>query len=76
MQEVYRDFATLIDQVPNEEFQGGGIVEVSASDSELVAVMRQYLSPKPELESLKAQLEAARQSRRGDRRTPRFSLER
>lgn len=51
-------------------------MEVSASDSGLVAVMRQYLSPKPELESLKAQLEAARQSRRGDRRTPRFSLER
>ncbi|MDE3812322.1 hypothetical protein I7I49_18925 [Sinorhizobium meliloti] len=46
-QEVYRDFATLIDQISNEEFQGGGIVEISASDSELVAVMSQYLPPKP-----------------------------
>jgi DNA-binding FrmR family transcriptional regulator len=46
----------------NGEFQGGGIVEVSASDRELIAVMRQYFAAKAELESLKAQLETARQT--------------
>ncbi|PND18081.1 hypothetical protein CN934_30040 [Ensifer sp. MMN_5] len=48
--------------IPNEEFRGGGIVEVSASDRELIAVMRHYFAAKAELESLKAQLEAARQA--------------
>jgi hypothetical protein len=45
-----------------EEFQGGGIVEISASDRELIAVMKQYFAAKTELESLKEQLEAARQA--------------
>ncbi|GCA52879.1 hypothetical protein KGO5_05345 [Sinorhizobium sp. KGO-5] len=38
------------------------MVEVSASDRELIAVMRQYFAAKAELESLKEQLEAARQA--------------
>ncbi len=38
------------------------MVEVSASDRELTAVMRQYFAAKAELESLKEQLEAARQA--------------
>jgi hypothetical protein len=46
----------------NEEFQGGGTVEISASDRELISVMRQYFAAKAELESLKEQLEAARQA--------------
>ncbi|MCZ4088765.1 hypothetical protein [Sinorhizobium psoraleae] len=46
----------------NEEFRGGGIVEASASDRELIAVMRQYFAVKAELESLKEQLEAARRA--------------
>ncbi|WP_164823045.1 hypothetical protein [Sinorhizobium meliloti] len=37
-------------------------MEVSASDRELIAVMRQYFAAKAELESLKEQLEAARQA--------------
>ena len=37
-------------------------MEVSASDRELIAVMRHYFAAKAELESLKAQLEAARQA--------------
>lgn len=37
-------------------------MEVSGSDRELVAVMRQYFAAKAELESLKEQLEAARQA--------------
>ncbi|MFQ6186265.1 hypothetical protein ACLMJV_30675 [Sinorhizobium meliloti] len=37
-------------------------MEVSASDRELIAVMRQYFAAKTELESLKAQLEATRQA--------------
>ncbi|WP_081159724.1 hypothetical protein [Ensifer aridi] len=37
-------------------------MEVSASDRELIAVMRQYFAAKAELESLRTQLEAVRQS--------------
>ncbi|WP_234833294.1 hypothetical protein [Sinorhizobium meliloti] len=37
-------------------------MKVSASDRDLIAVMRQYFAAKTELESLKAQLEAARQT--------------
>ncbi|MBP2236333.1 hypothetical protein J2Z31_002847 [Sinorhizobium kostiense] len=37
-------------------------MEVSASDRELIAVMRQYFAAKAELESLRIQLEAARQT--------------
>ncbi|RVG79130.1 hypothetical protein [Sinorhizobium meliloti] len=37
-------------------------MEISASDRELIAVMKQYCAAKAELESLKAQLEAARQA--------------
>ncbi|MBB4184773.1 hypothetical protein GGE07_001399 [Sinorhizobium terangae] len=37
-------------------------MEISASDRELVAVMKQYFAAKAELESLKGQLEAARQA--------------
>ncbi len=37
-------------------------MEVSASGRELIAVMRQYFAVKAELESLKEQLEAARQA--------------
>lgn len=37
-------------------------MEISASDRELIAVMRQYFAVKAELESLKEQLEAARQA--------------
>lgn len=61
-QELYRDFAILIGQFLKEEFQVGGIVEISASDRDLIAVMRRYFAPQAELESLKAQLEAARQA--------------
>ncbi|MDX0009799.1 hypothetical protein RWA06_25545 (plasmid) [Sinorhizobium meliloti] len=61
-QELYRDFAILIGQFLKEEFQVGGIVEISASDRDLIAVMRQYFAAQAELESLKAQLEAARQA--------------
>ncbi|MEY9324592.1 hypothetical protein [Sinorhizobium fredii] len=35
-------------------------MDISASDRELIAVMRQYFAAKAELESLKEQLEAAR----------------
>ncbi|WP_164834175.1 hypothetical protein [Sinorhizobium meliloti] len=61
-QELYRDFAILIGQFLKEEFQVGGIVEISASDRDLIAVMRRYFAAQAELESLKAQLEAARQA--------------
>ncbi|MCO6426013.1 hypothetical protein GOB36_02375 [Sinorhizobium meliloti] len=61
-QERYRDFAILIGQFLKEEFQVGGIVEISASDRDLIAVMRRYFAAQAELESLKAQLEAARQA--------------
>ncbi|RVG97940.1 hypothetical protein CN210_31195, partial [Sinorhizobium meliloti] len=61
-QELYRDFAILIGQFLKEEFQVGGIVEISASDRDLIAVMRRYFAAHAELESLKAQLEAARQA--------------
>lgn len=37
-------------------------MEISVSDRELIAVMRQYFTAKSELESLKQQLEAARQA--------------
>ncbi|MEY9102763.1 hypothetical protein ABIA24_005736 [Sinorhizobium fredii] len=37
-------------------------MEISASDRELIAVMRQYFAAKAELDSLKKQLEAARQA--------------
>ncbi|MGK9264167.1 hypothetical protein KXS15_24900 [Sinorhizobium meliloti] len=37
-------------------------MEISASDRELIAVMRQYFDAKAELESLKEQLETARQA--------------
>lgn len=37
-------------------------MEISASDRELIAVMRQYFAAKAELESLKEQLETARQA--------------
>lgn len=37
-------------------------MEISASDRELIAVMRQYFAAKAELERLKEQLEAARQT--------------
>jgi len=37
-------------------------VEISASKRELIAVMRQYFAAKAELESLKEQLETARQA--------------
>ncbi len=37
-------------------------MEISARDRELIAVMRQYFAAKAELESLKEQLEAARQA--------------
>ena len=37
-------------------------MEISASDRELIAVMRQYFTTKAELESLKEHLEAARQA--------------
>ena len=37
-------------------------MEISASDRELIAVMRQYFAAKAELENLKEQLEAARQA--------------
>ncbi|WP_234836163.1 hypothetical protein [Sinorhizobium meliloti] len=37
-------------------------MEVSASDRELIAVMRQYFAAETELESLKDQLETARQA--------------
>lgn len=37
-------------------------MEISASDRELIAVMKQYFAAKAELEDLKAQLEAARQA--------------
>ncbi|WP_234851070.1 hypothetical protein [Sinorhizobium meliloti] len=53
-------FAIPIAQFLNEEFQGGGIVEIS--DRDLIAVMRRYFAAQAELESLKAQLEAARQA--------------
>ncbi|MCG5478621.1 hypothetical protein [Sinorhizobium alkalisoli] len=36
-------------------------MELSANDREFIAVMRQYFAAKSELESLKEQLEAARQ---------------
>ncbi|RVK17020.1 hypothetical protein [Sinorhizobium meliloti] len=36
-------------------------MEISASDRELIDVMRQHIAAKAELESLKEQLEAARQ---------------
>ncbi|WP_085032729.1 hypothetical protein [Ensifer aridi] len=36
-------------------------MEISDSDGELIAVMREYFAAKAELESLKEQLEAARQ---------------
>ncbi|WP_234835631.1 hypothetical protein [Sinorhizobium meliloti] len=53
-QELYRDFAILIGQFLDEEFQVGGIVEISASDRDLIAVMRRYFAAQAELESLKA----------------------
>ncbi|GEC34186.1 hypothetical protein EFR01_43570 [Sinorhizobium fredii] len=37
-------------------------MEISASDRELIAVVRQYFPAKAELDSLKKQLEAARQA--------------
>lgn len=37
-------------------------MEISASDRELIAVMRQYFAAKAELQSLKEHLEAARQA--------------
>ncbi|WP_234820325.1 MULTISPECIES: hypothetical protein [Sinorhizobium] len=37
-------------------------MEISDSDRELIAVMRQYFAGKAELESLKEQLEAERQA--------------
>ncbi|MEY9325811.1 hypothetical protein [Sinorhizobium fredii] len=37
-------------------------MEISAGDRELIAVMRQYFAAKAELESLKEQLEVARQA--------------
>ncbi|MCM5690349.1 hypothetical protein M8037_16385, partial [Sinorhizobium meliloti] len=37
-------------------------MEISASDRDLIAVMRRYFAAQAELESLKAQLEAARQA--------------
>lgn len=37
-------------------------MEISASDRELITVMRQYFAAKSELESLKEHLEAARQA--------------
>lgn len=61
-QELYRDFAILIGQFLKEEIQVGGIVEISASDRDLIVVMRRYFAAQAELESLKAQLEAARQA--------------
>ena len=44
------------------ELDGGRTVENSVSDRELIAVMRQYFTAKAELESLKEQLESARQA--------------
>lgn len=61
-QELYPDFAILIDQFPQRGIQGEGIVEASDRDRELIAVMRQYFAMKAELESLKEQLEAAREA--------------
>ncbi|WP_164825512.1 hypothetical protein [Sinorhizobium meliloti] len=46
-QELYRDFAILIGQFLKEEFQVGGIVEISASDRDLIAVMRRYFALRP-----------------------------
>lgn len=37
-------------------------MEISASDRDLIAVMRRYFAAQAELESLKAQLDAARQA--------------
>ncbi|MQX59889.1 hypothetical protein GHK61_26490 [Sinorhizobium meliloti] len=61
-QEIHPDFAILLDQFPQRGIQGGEIVETSASDRDLIAVMRRYFALQAELESLKAQLEAARQA--------------